>query len=195
MQIFWHKVTIAYLKSNKLDGWHWGNATRTDFLKYFTNDLLEQHHGHAMLNFFRMSQQYLIVLDEVYTNILNEEWIFFESLFPTVVSMFNMTWDVYHHPFKSMRFRPCYTSFPEEGMYHPVKYRNGQYFPCHCFEADSSCYNINKQEKNIMTRPECKQCLALIRNHTFDLSLEEKRQLALIEKKVAAILNETTPAT
>jgi len=92
----------------------------------------------TMLNFYRMSSPLLDALAKIYDQ-RQQQWIFFESLIPTAAEFYNMTVDnwttmYYQHSnyqvVANLRFRPCFTTFPTPGFYHPVKYRDGSFQNC-----------------------------------------------------------------
>ena len=151
--------------------WWYANQTRTHMKKVFTDEQLDQFHGHAMMNFFRFSRRYLDTLDQVFLS-MDSEWTFFEGLFPTVAQVYGYKWVRYARPIFSMRNRPCVTEFNEPGIYHPVKFRNGQPFPCHCF--DSHCHTFPD-------KPECLPCAEIRAANIFDLSQNEKVLAGLVQ--------------
>lgn len=151
--------------------WWYENTTREAMRSVFSDQQLDQFHGHAMMNFYRLSQRYLESLHNVYQN-MGEEWVFFESLFPTVAQVYGLKWTRYPRPIFSTRNRPCVTEFKEPGIYHPVKFRNGQFFPCHCF--DSHCYTFPDNE-------ECQPCAEIRAANIFDLTHDEKILAGLID--------------
>jgi hypothetical protein len=124
-----------------------------------------------MMNFFRMSNRYLDKLEEVYHG-MGQEWSFFESLFPTVASVYDLKWTKWTIIKGMMHNRPCHTDFTKRGIYHPVKIRDGLFFPCHCF--DDYCSPRNPLINVTRIKEDCKECHAIRASSNFTLSDEEK---------------------
>jgi hypothetical protein len=90
----------------------------------------------SLFNLFRVSSTFLATMQDFYdTN--HQQWTFFEGLLPTLVRHHNLTsalWTDYmlqtHNVSSFLRFRPCFTTMTEPGIYHPVKFRNGAYLVC-----------------------------------------------------------------
>ena len=118
-----HKATITwahYVRTKKLlasrNGWE---AWNTD----------AQVHG--MMNLYRLSRRFLTKLEEdFYSN--KNTWVFFETYFACLANLRDLKtsyWRDYEVS-ETMRFRPCFTEFPEPGIYHPVKVKDGKYAEC-----------------------------------------------------------------
>ena len=148
-----------------VQGWWYEQDTREKLKAVFSDEQLDKFHAHSMMNFYRLSRTFLDRLEEVFHG-MDQTWTFFEGLYPTVAQVYGLTWTQYERPILSMRNRPCVTEFNEPGIYHPVKYRNGQLFPCQCF--DDHCFTF----PNL---PECAECPAIRAADMFDLTIREKK--------------------
>jgi hypothetical protein len=155
---------------------YYRNKTRAELMSFFTEEQLGIHHQNVMLNFFRLSRTYLDKLEEVYDG-MGQQWAFFEALFPTVASFYDlkrMQWTPAEKQ-HSMEFRPCYTNFTVPGLYHPVKFRDGKPFPCHCFEWYSEVCSprYNGTSYNPRAWQQCLECPAA-RKANFTLTKSER---------------------
>jgi hypothetical protein len=99
----------------------------------------------GLFNLFRMSKNLLAALEQLYIA-LDEEWFFFEVLVPSVVAsnrfgiLTHASWlkqlqdNVESTKNSSTYFfkaRPyCVTRFERPGIYHPAKYRDGDFVSC-----------------------------------------------------------------
>lgn len=91
----------------------------------------------SLMNLFRVSSTFLATMQDFYdTN--HQQWTFFEALLPTLVRhhkhLTSALWTDYmlqtHNVSSFLRFRPCFTTMTEPGIYHPVKFRSGTYLDC-----------------------------------------------------------------
>jgi hypothetical protein len=125
-----------------------------------------------MLNFFYLSQRYLEKLVEVYQG-MGKQWAFFESLFPTLTGVYDLKWTTFTPKKHFMHgSKPCHTNLTEKGLYHPVKYRDGKPFPCHCFVGYWKCAPWNS--KFVPGAKECSDCPAARATGNFTLNLKEQ---------------------
>jgi len=119
--------------------WYWAPFVRKQ-ANTNLNLFQETQMRHSLYNMFRMSTRFLEAMDTVYKENDNE-WIFFEAMVPTVAAHYNnltsFRWTEddslslsSSEASYNLRYRPCYTSFPSPGIYHPVKFRNGRYEEC-----------------------------------------------------------------
>jgi hypothetical protein len=117
------------------DHWVYANEVRRDAKGLFNTSEMKA----TIFNIFRMSKDFLAALEQVYID-LGKEWFFFEALFPSVVvsNRFNLTHASWRqHPQLDtnstyvMTVTPrCMTHFEKPGIYHPVKYKNGNFASC-----------------------------------------------------------------
>ena len=147
-------------KVKNLKTWVFGEETRAELMSFFSAEQLDRHHHHRLMNFYRLSHNFLDKLEEVY-NGMGQQWTFFEALFPTISSVYGLKWTKWTPEKHFMEFRPCHTSFTEPGIYHPVKYRDGKPFPCHCFAHYWNCAPWNS--RFVPGAKECLDCPAFIR--------------------------------
>jgi hypothetical protein len=91
---------------------------------------------HAMFNLFRVSSLLLENMHQFYQR-NHDSWAYFEALLPTLVGQHHLhseLWTDYmlqtQHVSAFFRYRPCFTTMDQPGIYHPVKYRNGTYEAC-----------------------------------------------------------------
>jgi hypothetical protein len=117
----------------KCAGTLWSHKKR--FLQPWVSMGLEPMCFFGMHNLYRLSVSMVKHLDGMRLR-NNGNWLFFEALIPTTVRYFNMTerlWkDLCHLPDTNwtMRYRPCHSNLPVPGIYHPVKFRNGEMIDC-----------------------------------------------------------------
>ena len=88
----------------------------------------------SMFNFYRISARMLQILQRVYYQ-NDQEWIFFEALFPTVAVHYGLsTAQWVRNDNSNMKYRPCYKNetIPNLGspVFHPAKNRNGTWQDC-----------------------------------------------------------------
>lgn len=113
------------------DRWFW----RTYFKMRWGQTGLPPLCFHALHSFFRMSHLLLARLEEV-RQLNNGNWMFYEAMIPTTVRLFNLTeelwWMLHDLPQTqwTMRYRPCFVELPVPGIYHPVKFKDGQPIKC-----------------------------------------------------------------
>lgn len=56
--------------------------------------------------------------------------VYFESLLPTVAMHDKLVVRQWAKDNSELRYRPCYKDFPENGIYHPAKNKNGVFIDC-----------------------------------------------------------------
>ena len=168
--------------------WRFSEETRAELMSFFSVEQLDRHHYHRLMNFYRLSHNFLDKLEGVY-NGMGQQWTFFEALFPTISSVYGLKWTKWTPEKHFMEFRPCHTNFTEPGIYHPVKYRDGKPFPCHCFAAYSYCAPWNR--KFVPGAKQCLDCPAFIRA-AGNFTLDRKEQLFLDKLATLAKKNNRT---
>lgn len=111
---------------------NWGSGKRARKYQlalrtYFGRDMAE-HQSHVMMNLFRLSPSFLAKTEE-YFHANQDQWAFFETYFPTLASAHHLDVSVWSRlpdaKGEWMRWKPCWTEFPQEGIYHPAKW-NGE---------------------------------------------------------------------
>jgi hypothetical protein len=114
--------------------WFWLNTVLHQTAEYdpFENTPIR----HAMFNLFRVSSLLLEKMHEFYQR-NHDSWAYFEALLPTLVDQHHLhseLWTDYMLQTQNVsaffRYRPCFTTMDQPGIYHPVKYRNGTYEAC-----------------------------------------------------------------
>lgn len=87
----------------------------------------------TMLNFYSTSSTFLGKLQDLFLK-NNKTWMFFEGMIPTTAKYYNLSIGIWKYNFTDlhihMKWRPCVTSFPNPGVYHPVKHRHGRLTQC-----------------------------------------------------------------
>lgn len=138
--------TVTQEGKYSVKDWFYEDESKQAIEEWLGPAMLDDHPEvlqHSMMNFYRLSRKFLGKLGEVYHQ-NDEEWLFFEALFPTVSNVYNMSWYTFSRPEFSMEHRPCKTEFLESGIYHPVKFHLGEPFACECYE-DAFRKNCKKQ--------------------------------------------------
>ena len=87
----------------------------------------------TMMHFYSTSSAFLEKLQGLFLK-NNKTWMFFEGMIPTTAKYYNLSIGIWKYNFTDfnvhMKWRPCVTSFPGPGIYHPAKHRQGQFIPC-----------------------------------------------------------------
>lgn len=119
-----------------VEGWYHAKGTKEALAqRQGWGSWNEKMQRYVLLNLFRTSTLFLTRLGEDF-RANNNTWAFFETYFLAVAELHHLTtsWD--SNP--GMRFRPCWREFPTPGLYHPAKWRDGEFMKCEGKKEDKS---------------------------------------------------------